>query len=208
MAASVETRKATERKLDSRKAKRIVEAMRVTVGRHGAAGATFDRVAREAGVSRGLLHYYFGTKERLLAATVRHDAGLRMAQLEERLSRAESIDAVIEALVTQLEDFVHEDRGSQAVLYEMFSASRRNEEIREELARLYAGMRSRVAALLREKDAAGVIHLRDDAEAVASVLFALGDGFELQLLSGPEWDSSAALETGIRAARFMLGAAD
>src|SRR3954469_6079695 len=203
MAASVET----ERKLDSRKAQRIVEAMRVTVGRHGAAGATFDRVAREAGVSRGLLHYYFGTKERLLAATVRHDAGLRMVQLEERLTRAGSIDAVIEALVTQLEDFVDEDRGSQAVLYEMFSGSRRTEDIRGELARLYAGMRSRVAALLREKDAAGVIDLRDDAEAVASVLFALGDGFELQRLSGPDWDSSAALEAGIRTARFMLGAA-
>src|SRR2546423_12184275 len=103
MSTSVETR--TERKLDTEKAQRIVEAMRVTVGRHGAAGATFDRVAREAGVSRGLLHYYFGTKERLLAATVRHDAGLRMVQLEERLTRAGSIDAVIEALVTQLEDF-------------------------------------------------------------------------------------------------------
>src|SRR3954447_19715170 len=158
MAASVEQR--DERKLDSQKAQRIVEAMRVTVGRHGAAGTTFDRVAREAGVSRGLLHYYFGTKERLLAETVRHDAGLRMAQLEKRLSQADSIDAIIEALVTQLEAFVHEDRGSQAVLYEMFSAGRRNEEIREELARLYAGVRVHVAALLREKDAAGVIRLR------------------------------------------------
>jgi AcrR family transcriptional regulator len=204
MAAPVETR--DERKLDSLKAQRIVEAMRVTVGRHGAAGATFDRVAREAGVSRGLLHYYFGTKERLLAETVRHDAGLRMAKLEERLSRADSIDAVVEALVTQLEDFVHEDRGGQAVLYEMFGASRRNEEIREELARLYAGVRSRVARLLREKDAAGVIELRADAEAVASVLFALGDGFELQFVSAPGWDSSGALDAGIRAARFMLGA--
>jgi AcrR family transcriptional regulator len=205
MAASVET---SARKLDSRKAQRIVEAMRVTVGRHGAAGATFDRVAREAGVSRGLLHYYFGTKERLLAATVRHDAGLRMEQLEERLAQADSLDAIVEALVTQLEDFVHEDRGSQAVLYEMFSASRRNEEIRDELARLYAGMRGHVADILREKDAAGVIELRGDAESVASVLFALGDGFELQLISAPGWDSSAALETGIRAARFMLGADD
>jgi AcrR family transcriptional regulator len=206
MAAEVETSSA--RKLDSRKAQRIVEAMRVTVGRHGAAGATFDRVAREAGVSRGLLHYYFGTKERLLAETVRHDAGLRMEQLEGRLAQADSLDAIVEALVTQLEDFVHEDRGSQAVLYEMFSASRRNDEIRDELARLYGGMRKRVAEILREKDAAGVIELRGDAESVASVLFALGDGLELQLLSAPGWDSSPALETGIRAARFMLGADD
>ena len=36
--------------------------MRTSVGARGAAGATFDVVAREAGVSRGLLHYYFGTE--------------------------------------------------------------------------------------------------------------------------------------------------
>ncbi|MFL5885878.1 MAG: TetR/AcrR family transcriptional regulator [Thermoleophilaceae bacterium] len=204
MAASIEQR--TERKLDSEKAQRIVEAMRVTVGRYGAAAATFDRVAREAGVSRGLLHYYFGTKERLLAETVRHDAALRMAQLEERLSRAHSLDGIVEALVTQLEDYVHEDRDHQAVQFEMFSASRRNDEVREQLARLYAGVRANVAQLLSEKDAAGVIELRADPEAVASVLFALGDGFELQFTAAPDWDSSAALEAGIRTARFLLGA--
>src|SRR3954449_8844636 len=136
MAASVETGKATERKLDSQKAQRIVEAMRVTVGRHGAAGATFDRVAREAGVSRGLLHYYFGTKERLLAETVRHDAALRMAQLEERLSRAHSLDGIVEALVTQLEDYGQEARAHQAVQFEMFGAPRHNDGAGEQLARL------------------------------------------------------------------------
>src|SRR5215212_5398907 len=130
----MESATTAERRLDSDKARRIVQAMRTSVGRRGVAGSTFDRVAQQAGVSRGLLHYYFGTKERLLAETVRHDAGLRMAQLEARLAEADSIDAIVEALVSQLQDFVHEDRGSQAVLYEMFSASRRNEEIREELA--------------------------------------------------------------------------
>ncbi|HEX8051891.1 MAG TPA: TetR family transcriptional regulator, partial [Thermoleophilaceae bacterium] len=48
-----------ERRLDSDKARRIVAAMRASVARRGAAGSTFDHVAREAGVSRGLLHYYF-----------------------------------------------------------------------------------------------------------------------------------------------------
>ncbi len=50
------------RPLESDKAKRIVDAMRESVAARGAAGSTFDHVAREAGVSRGLLHYYFGTK--------------------------------------------------------------------------------------------------------------------------------------------------
>src|SRR5947209_9266720 len=122
-----------DRRIDSDKAKRIVGAMRRSVGRRGAAGSTFDHVAQEAGVSRGLLHYYFGTKERLLVEVVRHDSEIRLHALEQRLAGAHSIDAIIDALVTQLKDFLDEDPASKALIYEMFSVSRRNEEIRGEL---------------------------------------------------------------------------
>src|SRR3954452_11587196 len=104
MAASVET----ERQLDSRKAQRIVEAMRVTVGRHGAAGSTFDRVAREAGVSRGLLHYYFGTKERLLVEVVRRESEVRCQLLESAVSGAATADELIGALVRSFEEILGE----------------------------------------------------------------------------------------------------
>ena len=62
---------ATQRELSGEKATRIVEAMRSSVARRGISGSTFEHVAREAGVSRGLLHYYFGTKEALLVEVVR-----------------------------------------------------------------------------------------------------------------------------------------
>ena len=67
------------RRLEGDKAQRIIAAMRASVGTRGAAASTFDHVAREAGVSRGLLHYYFGTKERLLAEVVRRDCDLTPA---------------------------------------------------------------------------------------------------------------------------------
>src|SRR5947209_3195644 len=57
----------SQRALAGDKAQRIVDAMRRSVARRGSAGSTFDHVARDAGVSRGLLHYYFGSKEQLLA---------------------------------------------------------------------------------------------------------------------------------------------
>ena len=62
--------------------------------RRGATGATFDHVAREAGVSRGLLHYYFGTKERLLVEVVRRDCDLRMERLSATAAGADSADAL------------------------------------------------------------------------------------------------------------------
>jgi AcrR family transcriptional regulator len=194
------------RRLDSDKARRIVEAMRASVALRGAAGSTFDHVAQEAGVSRGLLHYYFGSKERLLVEVVRRDADVRIQRLEEHLVRADSIDAIVDVLVRQLEDFVADDTPAHAIIHELFSVSRHNEEVREELGELYRKTRGQVAEVLRAKQAAGVVKLRGEAEAVASLLFALGDGLELQLVSDPNWDSTSTFAAGIATARFMLGA--
>jgi AcrR family transcriptional regulator len=195
-----------ERKLESEKAQRIVAAMRECVGTRGAEGATFDRVAKVAGVSRGLLHYYFGSKERLLVEVVRQDTELRVAALERNLAPADSLDAVVEVLVSQVRAFLAEDPASQAVIYEMFSASRHNEELRLEMAQLYRQTRDHIAAALSEKHDAGVVKLRDAPENVASVLLGLGDGITMQLISDPDWDSDAAFALGIQTARFLLGA--
>src|SRR5687767_13403168 len=94
------------RKLEGDKARRIIAAMRASVGTRGAAGSTFDHVAREAGVSRGLLHYYFGSKERLLVEVVRHDCEARIAGMDERIARAENVDEIVAALVVGLEEFI------------------------------------------------------------------------------------------------------
>src|SRR5256885_11453409 len=84
------------RELSGEKAQRIVEAMRSSVARRGIAGSTFEHVAREAGVSRGLLHYYFGTKEALLVEVVRRDTEHRIARLDEPLAGGRPGDAALQ----------------------------------------------------------------------------------------------------------------
>ena len=195
-----------ERRLDGDKARRIVEAMRASVAARGAAGSTFDHVAAEAGVSRGLLHYYFGSKERLLVEVVRRDTEVRLQSLERGLAGADSIDAIVEVLVRKLRDFVAEEPAAHALIHELFSVSRRNDEVRGELAELYRKVRGQVADELRAKEAAGIVRLRGEPDAVASLLFALGDGLELQMVADPDWDSSPTFAAGMETARFMLGA--
>src|SRR5690349_18923631 len=175
-----------ERELSGEKAQRIVDAMRVSVAKRGAAGSTFEHVAREAGVSRGLLHYYFGTKERLLVEVVRRDTELRVARLDERLSEARSVDDVLDVLVASLTDMIENEPAYFLLIYELFSAGRRNRDIQREVGQLFDRTRSHVAAVLDAKQAEGVLKLRFDAEAIVSYLFALADGFALQALSDPE----------------------
>jgi AcrR family transcriptional regulator len=200
------TQVADPKRLEGEKAQRIIEAMRASVGRRGAAGSTFDQVAREAGVSRGLLHYYFGSKERLLVEVVRHDSAVRIAEMEERLAKASDADEIVAALVVGLEEFIEGEPGSQAVIYEMLSASRHSDEIRAELAELYRRSRAHLADALRVKEREGVVKLQGDPESVSSMLFALGDGFGIQVLSDPDWDRDAAFDLGVEIARRLLGA--
>ena len=196
----------SSRRLDGEKAQRIVAAMRTSVGRRGAAASTFDHVARDAGVSRGLLHYYFGSKERLLVEVVRHDCEVRIAAMDERIARAKSVDEIIAALVVGLEEFIKGEPGSQAVIYEMLSASRRSEELRAELAELYRRWREHLAESLRAKERDGIVRLQGDPDSVASMLFALGDGFGIQVISDPEWDREDAFSLGVSIARQLLRA--
>jgi AcrR family transcriptional regulator len=193
-----------ERQLSGDKAQRIVDAMRDSVAQRGAAGSTFEHVAREAGVSRGLLHYYFGTKERLLVEVVRRDAELRIAWLDRQLDQAKTVDDVLEVLVSSLTDTIENDPGFFLLLYELFSAGRRNPDIQREVGQLFERTRSHVGDVLRAKENEGVLSLRFDAEAVVSYLFAVGDGFALQTLSDPARDNSGALEAGAASARYLL----
>jgi len=194
----------TERELSGEKAQRIVDAMRDSVATRGAAASTFEHVAREAGVSRGLLHYYFGTKERLLVEVVRRDAEIRVARLDEPLGKAKTVDDVLDVLVSSLTDLIQNEPGFFLLLYELFSAGRRNPEIQHEVGQLFERTRSHVAEVLKTKEREGVLNLRFDAEAIVSYLFALGDGFALQALSDPSREVDSALAAGVASARYLL----
>ena len=195
---------ARDRELSGEKAQRIVDAMRASVAKRGATASTFEQVAAEAGVSRGLLHYYFGTKERLLVEVVRTDAEIRVDRLEETLAAARTVDHVLDVLVASLVDAVENEPGFFLLLFELFSAGRRNPDIQRELGQLFGRIRGHLAEILKAKEREGVLNLRYDAEAVASYLYGLADGFALQALSDPQRDQSAMLAASQAAARYLL----
>jgi AcrR family transcriptional regulator len=195
---------AAGRSLSGEKAQRIVEAMRRSVARRGTAGSTFDHVSREAGVSRGLLHYYFGTKEQLLVEAARRDCELRMELLEHQLAGAQTADDFIDLMAQNLQETVREDPEFVTLVFELFMLSRRNEDIAAEYRGLMQRMRGQVAAMLALAQGEGILRLHAEPEAVADVLFSLGDGLALRMLADPDRDFSATVQAGIVAVRALL----
>jgi AcrR family transcriptional regulator len=191
------------RELSSDKATRIVEAMRASVAARGIAGSTFDHVAGEARVSRGLLHYYFGTKEQLLIEVVRRECDVRTERLEQAIEAASDAEDVLDALVRSFEDWLG-DGPAPVMIYEMLTLAQRNEEIAAELANLGRRTRMHLGHALSRKRDEGVLSLRVEPELAAMFLFALADGVIVRRLSEPDLDISALIEQGIIAARAVL----
>src|SRR6478752_10738401 len=192
------------RSLSSDKAQRIVDAMRRSVARRGTAGSTFDHVSREAGVSRGLLHYYFGTKEQLLVEAVRRDGELRLQRLEQQLATAQTADDFIDLMAQSLQETVRDDPEFVTLAFELFTLARRNEDIAQEYTELLRRTREQLAGMLAAAEKEGIVRLHAEPEAVAEILFSLADGFALRMLSEPDRDFTSTLNAGIVCARALL----
>ena len=191
-------------RLSGDKVQRIVDAMRTCIAQRGITGATFEHVSREAGVSRGLLHYYFGTKERLLIEVLRSDAEVRIGALDEPLEAARTADEVLNVFVAGAEEILQSDPGFYVLIFELFTAGRQNPEIRAELAQVYEGSRRHVAAILHRKEAEGVLSLRFDAETTVTFMFGAADGAALQRLTDPDRDYSELLQLERGMLQYLL----
>jgi TetR/AcrR family transcriptional repressor of bet genes len=74
----------------ARRREQLIEATIAAIARRGISQMTLTDVAREAGVSHGLVNFHFETKERLLAETLRALSAEHRANWEEALEKAGS----------------------------------------------------------------------------------------------------------------------
>lgn len=80
--------------------RQLMNAAMEVIGRHGLDQATVVNIAQEAGLSPGIIRHYFGSKDELLEATVRHFQKRLKQAVQTRCRTAcsplEKIHAIIE----------------------------------------------------------------------------------------------------------------
>ena len=174
----------------------IVRATVRCLAREGYTRLTMKKVAREAGVSQGILHYYFADKRAILAATleaVSRDLDRRVAAAQSRTGRDPAdrlralVRACLEVAVGRPEFWV--------VFVEFWGEMLHDRRLRELNAEVYTRTRRLIGRLIAEGVTRGRFRSVDPARAAAVVL-GLVDGVSLQLTFDPEAFSLA------EAARF------
>jgi TetR/AcrR family transcriptional repressor of bet genes len=77
----------------------IVRATVLEIGARGSLEVTVAQIARRAGVSSALAHHYFGSKEQIFVATMRHVLSLFGAEVRGALATATDPRSRLEAII-------------------------------------------------------------------------------------------------------------
>lgn len=78
----------------------LVAATIEEIGRAGSLDVTVSQIARRAGVSSALAHHYFGSKDQIFLAAMRHILRLYADQVRDALATASSPLQRVEAIIT------------------------------------------------------------------------------------------------------------
>ena len=163
----------------------IVRATIRCLARDGYGGLTMKRIAAEAGVSPGILHYYFRDKRAILAqaaATVVTDLDRRVAT-EARGAR--DARGRLRALLRACLRVAMESRDFWAVFIELWGEALHDRDLARLNRRAYARARRFLARSVARGTTAGAFrHVSPDEAAV--VILALTDGLSLQLTFEPD----------------------
>jgi len=164
----------------------IVRATIRCLARDGYAALTMKKVARAAGVSQGILHYYFADKRAILVAAlaaVTADLDRRVATAQARGSRDPRTR--LRALITACLRLAVEEREFWIVFVEFWGEMMHDRRLREINAALYERMRRQIGTLIAQGIRAGTFRRIDRLQA-AAVILALVDGVSLQLTFDPK----------------------
>ena len=178
--ASVARRETEEAFLDA------AERLLVSVGH---AGITTRALAEEAGANHGLVHYYFGSMENLLARVLERFTG-RMIARQRAMYTAPDV-AFIDKWRTAIR-YLDDDREYQKVWYELQALAWNRPELRERVAHVDAEWRAVLSEAFAEPRERYGIDM--PLEALVALVITFNEGIIFERLSGVETGQAALLD--------------
>jgi len=154
---------------------RLLEATIQSIAHDGVAGASVERITERAGVSRGLIRHYYGSKSRLLAEAFRRLADDYRGMLGIGLAPASrsAEERLRQAILRSFEE-IRDVRERQYAWFGFWALARTDRELHRINSELYEDVVDHLGGLIRD---VAVEHGRAvDAEAAGRGLTAMIEG--------------------------------
>jgi len=168
------------------KTQKILAAARTILAQNGYMGTTISAVAKEAGVSRGLLHYYFKNKNEMLARVIKENMEVSIVMITRLFERFDTPEGYAKAITDLLRSVMENDPDFFNLFFEGFAVARHSSIVHQELASLYGKFRLAMEHGLAQAEEKGNITPSLPVEALAAIITGIIDGMGVQLLTEPE----------------------
>ncbi|OXM68979.1 TetR family transcriptional regulator C-terminal domain-containing protein [Amycolatopsis thermalba] len=180
--------------VEAERREQILQAACHVIAEQGFRALRLADVAKVAGLSSGILHYYFTNKRDLVRAAfeqnVARSFARRTAILESDTDAVSKLRALVDAYLPADDETVE----SWHVWAELWVEAIHDPDLQDLNERAYGEWRRLIAGIVRDGQAAGQI---GDADAVelANLLVAVLDGLALQVLAGSRNMTLARMRT-------------
>lgn len=165
----------------------LIEAAHRVFLEHGLQGLTTTRICNEAGMSQGILTYYFSGKDAVLFEMVRYANRVLMQDVVERLRSAQTSWERISAILQGNFPPSHYERNTANAWISFYAAAATNKRYQRLQHLFYRRLHSNVASALR-----GAIDRRELDDLVRGTA-AIIDGLWLRRGQDDELDSDIAI---------------
>lgn len=157
----------------------IIEATFFCIALKGYSNITMQNIADSAGVSKGVIHYYFRNKEELFISVFEKLINDLDSHIASRVERAKQPNDKILAVIRAVFEKVRENKKFQVVLLDFWAHSTKNPALKAANANQYARYRHLAKKIIAEGIEKGAFR-KCDPTRVASALIGLIEGFTIQ----------------------------
>jgi AcrR family transcriptional regulator len=180
---------------------RIMAGAQQAFATSGYRGTSVPAIARQAGVSVGLIYRYFSSKEELFLSVCRQSSEAQLNELAALLAQIQDPRARLRAAVDQFVSSLT-DEGWGAIMVHAWAEADRNPRLRDLLVRVFEQHRGFSAMFIREAIARGEAPPDTDVESLAlAAALLLHGAIAHQAERGPNFDADAVA----RAISTVLG---
>ena len=157
----------------------MIKAAYNVVGQKGYYNFTIRDIAQEAGMSTGLVHYYFKNKEHLLLSLLKEINKNILTTLNRSISKAQDPREKLNIFMRQAFDLVTNEKYYSFLVLDFWTQVNKNERMKRANIKLFKSYRDEVTAILTEgveKD----VFVKMDVVYTAAVIISMIQGMIIQ----------------------------
>ncbi|WCB96831.1 hypothetical protein DSM104299_05599 [Baekduia alba] len=205
MSSQAEPQRLTRKQRQEHTRRCLLESAGRVFARRGLTQASVDEVAADAGFTKGAVYANFGSKEELFLQMLDVRFARRLVDMERAMSTDEPPEIQARAAGRDFVEFLGSDPDWKRLFFEAALHASRDDAFRLKLQEHYAGMRARMADLLRARSEAGGFDSGVPFDQLATMIFAMANGIGFEQLVEPDAVPDDLFSTMLEL--FALGAA-